>query len=212
MRFASVKHGDSDKKQKLKEVIESIKNGDNVYILIHNVNCPPCKATYPEWIQLESRLFNKYPTKSNILVADVEDTLVDGINANDVDNPILKPYVGDIDGVPTMKLIKDNGNTKQPYESSNISKKDRSLNSFAEWIESNISPKQKNKQSSSPQELLERLSASDNFVSNRSIRSKKYNHNQKKKKTKKGMLRGGGKRKNKSSKGRKRKTKTRKNK
>ena len=154
MRFTSVKQKDADKKTKLKEVIESIKNGDNVYILIHNLNCPPCKATYPEWMKLESQLSNKYPAKNNILVADVEDTLIDEV----------KPYVGDIDGVPTMKLIKDNGRTKQPYESSNISKNDRSLESFIEWIENNElkqKQKEKEKQSSSPQELLERLSISN---------------------------------------------------
>jgi hypothetical protein len=210
MKFKSINKQTKDKQKELQELIRHIKNGKNshVFILIHRTGCPPCEATRPEWLKLENKLSKKHKTDNNVLVADVEEQYMDGLQPNemlrpeDAEDTVLKPYIGDVDGFPTMKLIKDNGNTKEPYESSNISKKDRSLDSFTEWIESNINKNQSQSQSlktleqslSSPYKLLNRLS------------NKKYN---KQKKTKRATKMKGGKRKIKSRQLKTRKTKTR---
>lgn len=95
------------------EVIEMIKQGKDVYILVHKLGCPPCMATRPEWIQIQEKMSNKYKNNNNIAVVDIENNLING----------LEKYIGDIDGYPTMKLIKENGNVNTPYENATISKK-----------------------------------------------------------------------------------------
>ena len=47
--------------------------------------------------------------------------------------------IGTIDGFPTIKYIGNYGKTVEQYEKSSITKKDRSINSFINWIESKIS-------------------------------------------------------------------------
>lgn len=170
MKFKSINKQTKDKQGDLQELIRHIKNNkhSHVFILIHRTGCPPCEATRPEWLKLENKLSKKHKSDNNVLVADVEEQYMNGLQPNemlhpeDAEDTVLKPYIGDVDGFPTMKLIKNNGNIKEPYESSNIRKKDRTLESFTEWIESNIKqnqhPKTLEQSLSSPYKLLTRLS------------------------------------------------------
>jgi len=163
MKFKSINEKTLNHKKEIESIKKSIQNGDRVYILVHQLGCPPCQATLPEWLKMKNELSQKHDSNNsknsknsknsnNILVADVEKSYIDG----------MQDYIGDIDGFPTMKLIKDNGKTKQPYESSNVSKKDRSLASFKEWVEESIQGKPSISVSSSPDELLNRLSEMTN--------------------------------------------------
>jgi hypothetical protein len=46
--------------------------------------------------------------------------------------------IGSVEGFPTMKYITNRGNTIEAYEESSIKNKDRSADSFVNWIESKI--------------------------------------------------------------------------
>ena len=160
------------------KVINMIQNGDHVYILVHKLGCPPCMATRPEWLNIQKKIGNKQKGKNNIAVVDIENDLING----------LEPYIGDIDGYPTMKLIKENGKVNIPYEKANISKKDRSVGSFIEWIEKDTPTNNSKKRMedisiSSPDILLERLQTKGIFQSK--IKDKKKNRNRNRHTTKK---------------------------
>ena len=156
MIFKSI---DKNNKSEVGDVIEMIQQGKQMYILVHKLGCPPCMATRPEWLKMQEKMSNKYKNNNNIAVIDIENDLITGNNNSNN----LEKYIGDIDGYPTMKLIKDNGNVNIPYENASISKKDRSVNSFVEWIESNMNSnniknmKNIKKEESNPSVLLERL-------------------------------------------------------
>ena len=153
MIFKSI---DKNNQSEVSDVVEMIQQGKQVYILVHKLGCHPCMATRPEWLKMQEKMSNKYKNNNNIAVIDIENDLITGNNNSNN----LEKYIGDIDGYPTMKLIKDNGNVHIPYENANISKKDRSVNSFVEWIESNMNSnnmKNMKKEESNPSVLLERL-------------------------------------------------------
>ena len=78
----------------------------------------------------------------------------------DVDSEIYTflKYIGDIDGYPTMKYISNYGKTIETYEDSSITRKDRTLASFINWIESKIdTTHNNNKATSSPFTLAKQL-------------------------------------------------------
>ena len=118
-----------------------IDEGKCVFILIYMEFCGPCMATKPEWLKIESELDNKYKNNDSIVVADINKDYLSSLK-----------YVGDIDGFPTMKYIcKKNGSlVVESYE------KDRSTQSFIDWIESKINNMQNG--GSSPYHVLKRLS------------------------------------------------------
>lgn len=200
MEIKSINRESVNKQKDLQSLIKSILDGKHVYILIHRIGCPPCEATRPEWLKIGNQLSKKHTGNNNILIADVEEKYIDGLqendllNPNDTNNTVLKPYIGDIDGFPTMKLIKDKGNTKELYENSNISKKDRSVKSFLDWIESSTMNKPLKSSNininnlSSPYKLLHRLSRKTKVSSNSN-----RNSNRHKKQLKRTIKKGGGK-------------------
>lgn len=172
MKFKSINDYTTNKQGDLQELIRCIKNGNHAFILIHRNGCPPCEATRPEWLKIQNKLSKKYKPNNDVIVADVEEKYINGLEPDELTIPrdtediVLKPYIGDIDGFPTMRLIKENGNKKESYEDSNISKTDRSLDSFTEWIEQSINKNPTTKVSSSvatassPYKLLNRLTES----------------------------------------------------
>jgi thiol-disulfide isomerase/thioredoxin len=118
-------HITPEKSQDLTMLNNYIDKGYHVFILIYKNGCPPCEATKPEWFKIEEVLKTKYSNKKDVVVAAVEQSFSDKVNG-----------VGSIDGFPTIVYIK-NGK-KQTYEDSGVKNKDRSKDSFIEWIESKI--------------------------------------------------------------------------
>jgi thiol-disulfide isomerase/thioredoxin len=121
-------HINSEKDVKKLEILDNfIKNNSHVFILVYMEGCGPCNATRPEWKKLESALKHQYDKKDDLLVIDInKDLLSETINRK----------IGNIDGFPTMKYLKD-GNI-EAYENSTVNKKDRTTDSFINWIESHI--------------------------------------------------------------------------
>ena len=202
MKFKNIDSKTSNKQEELKDLIKSIQGGNNVFILIHRVGCPPCEATRPEWLKLEQKLGDKYGKNEDVVIASVEEKYMNGLGPEEITGTVTKsdtdlsPYIGDVDGFPTMKLIKNKGATKEPYEMSNISKKDRSLDSFTEWIETNIGKKHKgrsiSRNYSSPHDLLNRLSETESSISSLKRKPSSKKRSLKTKATKK--INGGGRR------------------
>jgi hypothetical protein len=104
-----------------------INQGSDVFILVYMKGCGPCNATRPEWEKIEPTLKSQYSKNNKLVVIDINKDYIDKVK-----------HIGSIDGFPTMKYISNYGKKAEPYENSSISRKDRSLDSFVNWIETNI--------------------------------------------------------------------------
>ena len=89
--------------------------------------CGPCNATRPEWAKMSSALKHQYAKNNDVVIVDMNKDLL----------PSVK-HIGSVEGFPTMKYITNNGNKIETYEDSAIKNKDRSSDSFINWVESKI--------------------------------------------------------------------------
>ena len=94
------------------------------FLLIFMEGCGPCNATRPEWSKIKNVLSRDFLKRTDIVIAAIDNQLADKLV-----NLKTKPT-----GFPTMRFITDGGNTSENYEDSNIIKKDRTIDSFVEWI------------------------------------------------------------------------------
>ena len=133
------------------KVNQLIKNGSDVFILVYMVGCGPCNATRPEWSKIESALKNQYSKNNKLVIVDINKDYISKLN-----------HIGTIDGFPTIKYIGNYGKIVEQYEKSSITKKDRSINSFINWIESKISNTVSTTPTSSVQHVYERILKTDN--------------------------------------------------
>lgn len=88
----------------------------------------PCNATRPEWKKLEHVLAHKHKNNDNIVIVDVDQDVLKS----------LKYIRNQPKGFPTMQHIRNKGHHSEDYEDSDISKKDRTIDSFVEWIEHHV--------------------------------------------------------------------------
>lgn len=135
-----------DSEEEANKIDKMIEQGNDVFILVYMEGCGPCNATRPEWGKIESALKDQYKANDALVVIDVNKDYLSSIK-----------NIGDIDGFPTMKYIGDNGKTIEPYESSFIKKKDRSANSFINWIESKINSVSSTTPTSSTKQVYNRI-------------------------------------------------------
>jgi thiol-disulfide isomerase/thioredoxin len=106
-----------------------IESGKQIFVLFYMEGCGPCNATRPEWSKIKTVLEKKYAHNNNIVVADVDQQLLNEIK-----------YVSGVSGFPTMRYIAKKGTVSEEYEKSSVKSKDRSVDSFIEWIESKAKP------------------------------------------------------------------------
>lgn len=106
---------------------ELIKKTNHVFVLIYMEGCGPCNATRPEWSKMNEGLKSQYSKHNDLVIADVNKNVVSKIDV-----------IGSINGYPTMKYFGNRGKKVENYEDSSINKKDRSSNSFINWVESKI--------------------------------------------------------------------------
>ena len=121
-------HIDPTTSNKTKEFNKHVKDGKHVFVLFYMEGCGPCNATRPEWKKLENVLTNKHKNNDDIVIVDVDQNLIKQ----------LKHITKQPKGFPTMQHISNRGRHCEDYEDSNISVKDRSVDSFVEWIENHI--------------------------------------------------------------------------
>jgi thiol-disulfide isomerase/thioredoxin len=152
---------------KLAHVNKSIKHGKHVFVLVYMEGCGPCNATRPEWAKLESALKDQYGKNEQLVVVDINKDFVEKME-----------HIGSVDGFPTMKYIANQGATVETYENSGVKNKDRSTDSFINWIEQNINDVVSTEETSSPQHVFKRLTrrnkSKHNRTKHRATKSRKY--------------------------------------
>ena len=153
--------------------------GKKVFILIFMEGCGPCNATRPEWKKMGNVLNNDYLNRDDIIIASIDNQLAEG----------LKHLKSKPASFPTMRFITNSGEEVENYEDSNISNKDRTIDSFVEWVkhksgEQNISKSDQENYMPQPQKIYKkthktkkRLYETNFYIMNRekiNIKSKLY--------------------------------------
>ena len=133
--------------QDVDKIDKLVKQGKDVFILVYMVGCGPCNATRPEWEKLSLSLKDQYANNDKLVIIDVNKDFLSQIKS-----------IGAIDGFPTIKYIGNHGNIVEQYEKSSIKKKDRSVNSFINWIETKINNTVSTTPTSSAKHVYNRLS------------------------------------------------------
>ena len=105
-----------------------VAQGKQIFVLFYLEGCGPCNNTRPEWKKIQHILDVKYKNNNNIVIADVDQELLREI----------KYLTNQPKGFPSMIYISNKGKVNENYEDCNISKKDRTVDSFVEWIESKV--------------------------------------------------------------------------
>jgi hypothetical protein len=108
-------------------VDDLIKHNKHVFVLIYMDGCGPCNATRPEWAKMSHTLKKQYLGREDVAIIDINKNVL----------PLIKS-LGSVNGFPTMKYITDKGKTVENYEDSGVKTKDRSVDSFINWVEEKI--------------------------------------------------------------------------
>jgi len=97
---------------------------DKIFILYFMEGCGPCNATRPEWSKLQNVLSKDFLNRDDIVIVSIDKDLAGK----------LKHIGEEPSSFPTIKFMKNTGKINEDYENSNISTKDRTIDSFVEWI------------------------------------------------------------------------------
>ena len=97
---------------------------DKIFILFFMEGCGPCNATRPEWSKLNNVLSKDFLNRDDIVIVSIDKDLAGK----------LKNIGKEPNSFPTIRFMKNAGKINETYEDSNISKKDRTIDSFVEWI------------------------------------------------------------------------------
>jgi hypothetical protein len=136
-----------DSEEDANKIDKMIEEGNDVFILVYMKGCGPCNATRPEWGNIENALKEQYGKNDKLVVIDINKDFLSNIK-----------HIGEVDGFPTMKYIGNYGKTIEPYESSSVKKKDRSVTSFINWIETKINTVISTTPTSSTKNVYNRIS------------------------------------------------------
>ena len=100
------------------------KKENKIFLLIFMEGCGPCAATRPEWAKLKNVLTDDLLNRDDIVVASIDHELCEQLK-----NLKSKPP-----SFPTMRFITGGGDDVENYEDSKVENKDRTVDSFVEWI------------------------------------------------------------------------------
>ena len=101
-----------------------------IFIMFYMEGCGPCNSTRPEWSKLKNVLKNT-KNNNNIVIVDMDQVLSNKLKGINQPNAF-----------PTMRYITNGGMEVENYEDSSITNKDRTIDSFVEWI--NVKTKDNN--------------------------------------------------------------------
>ena len=86
--------------------------------------CGPCNETRPEWSKLKNVLSKDFLNNENIVIVSIDKDLYGKLkHAN------KEPM-----SFPTIRFMTNAGEKMETYEDSEVSSKDRKIDSFIEWI------------------------------------------------------------------------------
>ena len=112
-------------KDLVKELDDHLGIKDNkCFILFFKEDCGPCNATRPEWKKMKNVLNKNFLNRDDIIIASIDYELAENLNY-----VLSKP-----NSFPTMRFITNSGQEVENYEDGNISNKDRTIDSFVEWV------------------------------------------------------------------------------
>lgn len=94
------------------------------FVLFYMEGCGPCNATRPEWAKLKNVLSNDFLNKKDVVIVDIDKDLFGK----------LKYIKNEPGAFPTIRHISNSGENEENYEDANIELKDRTIDSFIEWI------------------------------------------------------------------------------
>ena len=114
---------ENDKNKALVDNFIKSKEKGNTFILIFMEGCGPCIATRPEWSKLENVLHGQFLKDNDVIIVDV-----DADYAQDMKSLQAVP------SFPTMRFITKNGTVVENYADSNLDNKERTIDSFVDWI------------------------------------------------------------------------------
>jgi len=121
-------HIDKNEGGDLKKLDDFLR-GKKVFVLIYMHGCGPCNATRPEWEKLENVLTKEFINRHDIAIVDINTKLTDNLK-----------YIKDQPkSFPTMRYYENK--KYENYEDSNIENKDRTIDSFVNWIENKLDDK-----------------------------------------------------------------------
>ena len=118
---------EEEEKYTQNQLIEFLNDGHkknhHCFVLIYLVGCGPCNMTKPEWKKVANS-FGYRDDNKGVVMAHIEQNNLDRI----------RDVVGNysVSGFPTMLHVHKNKITS--YEDSNVKNKNRSAESFREWI------------------------------------------------------------------------------
>ena len=92
-----------------------------IFILFYMEGCGPCNETRPEWSKLKNVIHNNL---KDVVIVSIDKDLY----------PKLKHANKEPMSFPTIRYMTNAGENVQTYEDSEISNKDRKIDSFVEWI------------------------------------------------------------------------------
>jgi hypothetical protein len=95
-----------------------------IFILFYMEGCGPCNQTRPEWSKLKNVLSNNMLRRDNIVIVSIDKDLYGK----------LRNIKREPNSFPNMRFITNAGEKDENYEDSDISNKDRKIDSFIEWI------------------------------------------------------------------------------
>jgi hypothetical protein len=119
VHIPSTKNNDTKKSANI--INNFLKNGKHAFVLIYRDGCPPCMATHPEWLKMQT----KFENDDNIGVFDVEESMLSYIDHEGVKKNIA--------GVPTMRHV--HGAKTEDYEDCKDITPNRTYDSFLMWVD-----------------------------------------------------------------------------
>lgn len=115
----------SGKHTLIEQLNSHLTDKDNkIFILFYMEGCGPCNATRPEWNKLKNVLSPDFMKRPDIAIVSIDHELVGK----------LKNIGNEPNSFPTIRYMSEEGNINENYEDSNIENKNRTIDSFVEWI------------------------------------------------------------------------------
>ena len=116
----------SDYQNEIKNFNNRVDEGNHIFLFLFMDGCGPCNETKPKWKKIQKMIKQSHGNREDVVVAEINQKLFENLN-NAGKEPI---------GYPCLRYIK--GPSLEEYEDSNIQNKDRTTESFINWIESKI--------------------------------------------------------------------------
>ena len=119
-----------------KQFDKYVAQGKDIFVFFYLEGCGPCNATKPEWKKMENVLSSKYKNNDHIVLAEIDQSIMKDLCSIKMIQP---------KGFPSIHHITKKGKHVKEYENDELLDiKDRSVDSFVKWIETNLLNMKKN--------------------------------------------------------------------